>query len=107
MSTPRPLAASRTQDSSDSAGLPVTTSIVTPATKHMSTRSAAQPKGLTLKTTLRVAMRAFSWLGLCVVAVNLVWFVAPILGSPDIYRPLFAIVIVITCSAAYRQMRGE
>jgi hypothetical protein len=40
-----------------------------------------------------------------VVAVNLVWFVAPILGSPDVYRPLFGILLVVVASAVWRQTR--
>jgi hypothetical protein len=40
-----------------------------------------------------------------VVAVNLVWWVAPTLGDPGVYRPLFAILVVVVASAAWRRMR--
>ena len=43
---------------------------------------------------------------LFVLAVNVIWWVAPVVGDPSVYRPLFAIVLVVVASAAYRQMRG-
>lgn len=42
---------------------------------------------------------------LFVIAVNLIWWVAPILGDPGVYRPLFGILMVVIASAAYRQTR--
>lgn len=40
-----------------------------------------------------------------VVAVNVLWWVAPIFGDPGVYRPLFAILLVVVASAAWRQLR--
>jgi hypothetical protein len=42
-----------------------------------------------------------------VVAVNVIWFVAPLVGSPGVYRPLFGILLVVVASAVWRQVRGE
>jgi len=42
-----------------------------------------------------------------VVAVNVIWFVAPMLGDPDVYRPLFGILLVVVGSAVWRQLRSD
>lgn len=44
---------------------------------------------------------------LFVVAVNVIWWVAPIVGSPGVYRPLFAILVVVFASAVWRRIRSE
>lgn len=56
-----------------------------------------------MKTTLRIV----AGLVLFVVAVNVVWWVAPLLGDPGVYRPLTGIIVVVVASAAWHQMRSE
>jgi hypothetical protein len=55
--------------------------------------------------TLKVTLSIVGCLILFVAAVNVIWFVAPILGNPAVYRPLFGIVLVIVGSAVWRQVR--
>lgn len=56
---------------------------------------------------MRIAGRIVAGLVLFVVAVNVLWWVAPIFGDPGVYRPLFAILLVAVASAVWRQVRGE
>lgn len=42
-----------------------------------------------------------------VAAVNVVWWVAPVFGSSDVYRPLFAILVIVFASAVWRKVRDE
>lgn len=54
---------------------------------------------------IRLAARIVGWLVFFVAAVNVLWWVAPIFGDPGVYRPLFAILLVVVASAAWRQLR--
>lgn len=56
-----------------------------------------------MKTLVRVLLLIVAF----VVAVNLIWWVAPVLGDPGVYRPLFAILLILVGSAVWRQIRGE
>lgn len=51
-------------------------------------------------------LRIFWGLVLFVVAVNLIWWVAPALGHPDVYRPLFAIVVIIVADRVWKLTRS-
>ena len=56
---------------------------------------------------MRFAARIVAGLVVFVVAVNVVWWVAPLFGDPGVYRPLTGIIVVVVASAAWRQMRGD
>jgi len=56
---------------------------------------------------MRLIARLVLWLVAFVVAVNIAWFVAPLLGDPGVYRPLFLILLIVVASAVWRQVRAE
>lgn len=56
---------------------------------------------------MKLVLRIVAGLVLFVVAVNVVWFVAPILGDPGVYRPLFAMFVVVFASGVWRKIRED
>jgi hypothetical protein len=64
-------------------------------------------KTMTPRFTIHLLFKIILGLASVVAAINLVWFVAPILGDPKVWRPLFAIVVVVVASAAWQQIRGR
>lgn len=60
-----------------------------------------------MKTTVGTAGKLVLGLILFVAAVNVIWWVAPIFGSADVYRPLFGIVVVLVGSVVWRQIGGD
>lgn len=54
-----------------------------------------------MKWPIRIA----AGLVLFVAAVNLVWFLAPTLGDPAVWRPLGSILVVLVAATAWAKMR--
>lgn len=56
---------------------------------------------------MKIALWAVLAVVFFVVAVNIIWWVAPILGDPGVWRPLFAIVLILVGSAVWHQIKGQ
>lgn len=60
-------------------------------------------QGDAVKWPIRIAVG----LVLLVAAVNLIWFLAPTVGNPAVWRPLGSILVVIVAATAWAKMRPE